>query len=413
MASNFLTRLREEFSFLKGNLMVLIVSYTLFRITDSMTFSFQSLYIRELGASPLLLGLMSSLGSLIIAIVRIPGAHVADRYGRKSIIATFTFGVAFSYAFYALAPDWRLILVGMAILNASHVYVPALEALEADSMPEERRGMSYSTINVLTMLPAMLAPPIGGYLVERMGLVPGMRIAYGFAFLGGLIAAIIRTLFLKETLEDPQEFRLSEVGPAFRDSVGSIVEAWREMPKNMVYLTLAILIGAFEDPAFYIYKSLYAIDVVGVTGFEWSLMSTANMLVGLLIGLPVGRMIDSMGRRKSILLAYLFSTPVIVLFILSRGVLPLLVSQVLFGVSHAFFYPALFALQADLIPQEKRGRIMGAIGTMRTLATVPAAALYGILYEIEPSTPFVLAIILEILIVGIVFYRIKEPESDE
>jgi len=410
MASNLLTRLKEEFSFLKGNLLVLIVSYTVFRITDSMTFSFQSLYIRELGASPLLLGLMSSLGSLIIAIVRIPGAHVADRYGRKSVIATFTFGVAFSYAFYALAPDWRLILVGMAILNASQVYVPALEALEADSMPEERRGMSYSTINVLTMLPAMLAPPIGGYLVERLGLIPGMRIAYGFAFLGGLIAAVIRSLFLRETLEEPQEFRLSEVGSAFRDSLGSIIEAWREMPRNMVYLALAILIWAFEDPAFYIYKSLYAIDVVGVTSFEWSLMTTANMLVGLLIGLPAGRMIDSMGRRKSILLAYLFSTPVIALFILSRGVLPLLLTQVLFGVSHAFFYPALFALQADLIPPEKRGRIMGAIGTMRTLATVPAAALHGVLYEIEPAAPFVAAIILEIMIVGIVFYRIKEPE---
>jgi len=410
MASHLLTRLREEFSFLKGNLLVLIVSYTVFRITDAMTYSFQSLYIRELGASPLLLGLMSSLGSLIIAIVRIPGAHVADRYGRKSIIATFTFGVAFSYAFYAIAPDWKFILVGMAILNASQVYVPALEALEADSMPEERRGMSYSTINVLTMLPAMLAPPIGGYLVERLGLVPGMRIAYGFAFLGGLIAAVFRAIFLRETLEDPQEFRLSEVGSAFRDSLGSITEAWREMPKNMVYLTLAMLLWALEDPAFYIFKSLYAIDVVGVTGFEWSLMSTANMLVGLVIGLPVGRMIDSIGRRKSILLAYLFSTPVIALFILSRGVLPLLLTQVLFGVSHAFFYPALFALQADLIPQEKRGRIMGAIGTMRTLATVPAAALHGVLYEVGPATPFVVAIILEIMIVAIFTYKISEPE---
>jgi len=410
VATNLLTRLREEFSFLKGNLLVLIVSYTVFRITDSMTFSFQSLYIRELGASPLLLGLMSSLGSLIIAIVRIPGAHVADRYGRKSVIATFTFGVAFSYAFYALAPDWRFILVGMAILNACHVYIPALEALEADSMPEERRGMSYSTINVLTMLPAMLAPPIGGYLVERMGLVPGMRIAYGFAFLGGLIAAAFRAIFLRETLEDPQEFRLSEVGSAFRDSLGSIIEAWREMPKNMVYLTLAMLLWAFEDPAFYIYKSLYAIDVVGVTGFEWSLMSTANMLVGLVIGLPVGRMIDSMGRRKSILLAYLFSTPVIAFFILSRGVLSLLLTQVLFGVSHAFFFPALFALQADLIPQEKRGRIMGAIGTLRTLATVPAAAFHGVLYEVGPATPFVVAIILEIMIVAIFVYKISEPE---
>ena len=68
--------MREEFSFVKGNLLVLIVSYTLFRMTDSMSYSFQSLYIRELGASPFLLGLMSSLGSLIIALVRIPGVIV-------------------------------------------------------------------------------------------------------------------------------------------------------------------------------------------------------------------------------------------------------------------------------------------------------------------------------------------------
>ena len=191
------------------------------------------------------------------------------------------------------------------------------------------------------------------------------------------------------------------------------MEAWREMPRNMAYLTLAMLIGAFETPIFTIYMSLYAIDVVGVGGFEWSLMSTAFMLVGLLVGLPVGRMIDSIGRKRSILLAYIFSTPVIVLFILSRSFIPLLLSQILFAVSQAFFFPAFMAFQADLIPPDKRGRILGVIGTMRTLAFVPAAALFGIMYESGPATPFICAIVLEILTVAIVATMIDEPVQVE
>jgi len=413
MISRALTRLREEFSFVKGNLLVLIVSYTLFRMTDSMSYSFQSLYIRELGASPFLLGLMSSLGSLIIALVRIPGAYVADHYGRKRVIEVFTFGVAFSYIFYALAPDWRWVLIGMMILNASHVYLPALDAIEADSIPPERRGMGYSVINVLTSLPAMITPPIGGFLVEKVGLVPGMRLAYGVAFVGGLIAAMVRTLFLRETLEEPQEFRWADLGSTFRESLGSIFEAWREMPKKMVYLAVVIFMGAFEAPIFMIYMSLYAIDVVGVGGFEWSLMSTAIMLTSLLVGLPIGRMIDSIGRKKSILLAYLFSTPVIVLFILSRSFIPLLLTQILFGVSRAFFYPALMAFQADLIPPDKRGRIMGMIGTLRTLAAVPTATVFGLMYESGPAIPFIIAIVIEVLTIVIVIVKIDESVDTE
>ncbi len=413
MSSGVVARLREEFSFVRGNLLVLIVSYTLFRMTDSMSYPFQSPYIRELGASPLVLGLMTSLGALLVALVRIPGAFIADRYGRRKVISVFTFGVAFSYLFYMLAPDWRFILIGVVAMNLSHVYVPALEALEADSIPAGKRGLGYSAINVLPMLPAMLTPPIGGYLVEKLGLVPGVRIAYGFAFAGGLATALIRAFFLRETLENPEEFRWAEVGSAFKDSIGSIARAWREMPREMVFLTVAMIIGAFEYPVFRIFMSLYALDVVGVGGFQWSLVSTAYMVAGLLVGFPIGRMIDSIGRKKSILLAYLFSTPVILLFILSKSFVHVLMANVLFAISQAFMYPAFSALQADLVPKDKRGRIMGMIGTLRTLAVVPAATLFGVLYEVNPVVPFALALVLEILTIVIVIYKIKEPEVVE
>lgn len=49
---------------------MLITSYVIFGFTTGLFNPFRSLYIRELGASPFLLGLMSSLGSVIMAIKR-------------------------------------------------------------------------------------------------------------------------------------------------------------------------------------------------------------------------------------------------------------------------------------------------------------------------------------------------------
>jgi len=402
-------RLVGELSFVRGNLLVLIVSYTLFNTLGSISSPFQSLYTRALGASPLILGLMSSLGSILIAIARVPGSYIADRYGRRTVIAIFTFGGISSYIFYALAPDWRLILLGIVISSLSHIYLPALEAIEADSIPSERRGIGYSAINIIPMIPAMAAPIVGGLLVERLGLVPGMRVAYAVAFSGGIANALLRALFLRETLERPEQFRWADVGSAFRSSLGSISEAWRELPRGMAPLVVVMLIGAFEAPLLQVYMALYARDVVGVWGLEWSLVGTAYMMAGLLVGFPAGKMVDSVGRRKALLAAYLFTTPMILLFIASRDVQQLIISNVLFAVGQAILFPTLMALQADLVPSDRRGRIIGIIGTLKTLAAVPSATLFGILYQIDPATPFLLAILLEAIAIFIVLMRIREP----
>jgi len=72
-------------------------------------------------------------------------------------------------------------------------------------------------------------------------------------------------------------------------------------------------------------------------------------------------------------------------------------------------FPAYSALQADLIPQDRRGRIMGLMGTLRNLAMVPSAAVFGYLYQLDPVYPFYLGAAVELLAVGIIFFLIKEP----
>ncbi|UCD45731.1 MAG: MFS transporter [Candidatus Bathyarchaeota archaeon] len=410
--SSILSRLRDELSFIRGNLLVLIVSYMMFRFSGGLVGSFYSLYVRELGATPFVLGLIGSLGSAILAFVRIPGAYIADRYGRKNIIVVFTYGAALSFLIYSLAPDWRFIVVATFMSNLCNVYLPALEALEADSIPLERRGMGYASTQVLPHITVIVAPLVSGYFVETMGLVPGMRVTYIVALVGGLLAAVTRTFFLRETLETSERVRQGDLREVFTESFHSISEVWRVMPRNVKYFTVAMLILSFQGPFFGMFHALYANDVVGVKRFQWSFMSTVNMLIGLVLGIPVGRLIDAIGRKRSMLLRFLFSTPVVVLMVFSRGFLQHLVVIILFAVSGTFF-PAFRALQADMIPREARGRVLGVIGTLRILATVPSAALGGLLYQTHPALPFALAIVLQLISVSIIYFKVQEPSVQE
>ncbi len=145
-------------------MLVLLVSYMISGFASGLHSSFGSLYVRDLGASEFMLGLLSSLGALVVAFIRIPGAHIADRHGRKRIIVLFTFGAALGYLVHSLAPDWRFIVLGVLMLNVSRIYMPAMEAIEADSLPEERRGVGYSVITMAPSLTMVVGPPIAGYL---------------------------------------------------------------------------------------------------------------------------------------------------------------------------------------------------------------------------------------------------------
>jgi MFS family permease len=398
---------------MRGNLLTLIASWVFIYFSFSLVFPFESPYIRELGAPPFVIGLMGSIGAMALGLVRIPGAYIADRYGRKQIIVTMTFVIACSYLFYIFAPDWRFVLIGMIMSNLSLIYQPALQAILADSVPPEKRGMGYAATNVVPNMPTIIAPATAGFLVATYGLVPGMRIVYTLVFVCIMIAAIIRLLFLRETLRESRGMRLGEMKMAFKDSLGAIAEAWRDMSKSLKFLTVAFLISAFEEPVFRMFTSLYALDVIRVSEMEWGLVNTVWILVTLSLGFPLGKVIDKIGRKKSIMLAYLLFTPSSIFFIFCRSFPLLLTIFLMFALGGNLIMPAYNALQADMIPREKRGRIMGTIGTLNVLATVPASALSGFLYDSNPAYPFVFSVILGIVVALLILFTVKEPKERE
>jgi MFS family permease len=401
----------REFGFLRGNLLVLISSYVIFGFTSSLFTPFRSLYIRELGASPLVLGLISSLGSVVLALIRLPGAYIADRYGRRGIIVLFTFGAALSYGFYVVAPDWRLIAVAVVVSSLSHIYQPALEAIEADSMPPERRGMGYLLVWWLPGAPGLFAPAISGYLVERYGLVPGMRMVYAVVFVSALTIALIRWRYLEETMEGSVSLGPRELGSAFVEAAGSIREAWVEMGRDIWFLAAVLLLFSFENPLYSLYYSLFAVDVVGVSAMEWGMVSIIGTAAISLVGIPAGRLMDRIGRRRSMLLAYVFSVPALIAFTMIRGFTQMVVVNISFMMCNSLLFPSVMALQADMVPRERRGRVMGLMGTLRSLAMVPAGVVFGLLYEVNRAYPYYVGVLVELVTVLVIVFFVKEPES--
>lgn len=413
MSESIRSRIKNEFSFMRGNLLTLIVSWLFVYFIFSLAGPFESPYIEKLGAPPVVIGLMGSVGAIMLSLVRIPGAYIADKYGRKQIIVVMTFSIAFSYIFYVFAPDWRFVLVGMIVANLGLIYQPALEAIHADSIPPEKRGMGFASSNVLPNIPTIFAPLVAGFLLETQGFIPGMRIVYTIVFFCMLAAAFVRLFFLKETLREPRKIRLGEMKNAFSESLGAIAEAWRSMSKSLKFLTIAFLVSAFEEPMFRWFQALYVSNVIRISSFDWGLVNTIFIAVMIISGFPLGKLIDKIPRKKAVLLAYFLFVPASFLFILCRSFAQVVLVFIVFAIGGSLLYPAYGALMADMIPREKRGRIMGTIGTLNVMASVPASVLAGVLYSLDPAYPFALTIFLGVAVSLIVLLAVQEPKVRE
>ncbi|MCD6480456.1 MFS transporter [Candidatus Bathyarchaeota archaeon] len=413
---------------LRGNVLVIMLSNVIRQLTLFVTFPFFSLYIRALGGSNRVIGLVNALRPLSYMFLYPLAGGIADAYGRvKAIILSGYFSIPI-FLLYAIAPDWRILAAAVLIAGIRVIQFPASSAILADSMPREVRGRGYAIVTSLPSLVGILSPFIGGYLISLYGVERAMRLLYVLAAAASGLIATISLRFLKETL--PPRRRNIDPKRLLIDSYRDFMEVIRGLPRGLKLYALILVLSTFSLGLSTPYWVVYAKDVIGLKPYEWGVILTMLSLVYSILTLPAGLVIDRYERRKIIALCLAVAVAPILAFPFSKGFYQTLLTMLPIAIVNAFLFPTAGALMADMTPREMRGRVMAALGRgmliinyrggggggpgMGFFLTIPSILgflLGGLIYEVNPLYPWL--ILASTTLVNAVLALMLKGESEE
>lgn len=409
-----------RFGFMTRNYLVLTLTSTLWGIPTSICNTYFSLYVFGLGGTETIIGLITALGSATFVISAIIGGHIADLHGRKRLVSLMTVILGLSQFLVAIAPNWQFLAVAMIITNMCWVFEPALWAMLADSIKEQKRGTAFAFSSCLMFLPWAIMPFIGGYLIDIHGILAVMRWAYIGLAIVGVIAGIIRLSMLTETIspqnrKDDEQYSFKELGKLVKDAFKGHLQTWLWMPHSALALTASYILWAFEYGLVEPYWIVYAEEIIGVTSTQWGIITAVGSAISIVSKiLIVGKLLDKFGRRKILLATTASDVLTYLLFIRCGMFVQVLALWTVSSFIWSFYDPTYSSLEADLIPEERRGRVFAAFGVAWSAFSVPASLLGGFIYErVRPELSFIMASIGVMLCFVLTALFIKQSQSNE
>ena len=412
-------KIKNEFSFIRGNYLILIVSWILMDIGMEMPVPYYQQYVYALGGDlfPMALGIIGFANFFVMAFVAVPGGFLADKFGRRWLITTMTFGIGLSYIFFVLAPfwqitqSWHLILIGTIIQSLCLIYQPALFAMVQDSLPQERRGVGSSIINMIHGTMNTPGTIIGGILVITLGLVAGMQAVYLTVMILFIIAAIWR-LRLKETIITTQKIRFKYFISHYPQAIKESLKVWKVVPRSVFYLFIVQVISMFIFGLINVINAIYARDILNIPQTEWFLTYIPMLLTMLIVSYPLGKIIDKISMKIPLILAPILLIFSMLLFI-NGNIFTVTLSMALFGLVNMLLMSAGMALSACLVEPQNRGKIIGGLNFIGYILTGIGMLLGNLLYNLIPQLPIYLAILAALPMIIIIIFQIPEPQKEE
>jgi len=389
---------RDAVVVLRGNVGVVTASWVIFSLAWPLAYLYRSLYILALGGDYLTVALVNAINSVGAAISQVPGGYLADKIGRYRLIVTFTYAVSAMGLLYALVPNWQLFLLVTLIDSLFHIYGPALMAIVADSLPEDKRATGYAAINTLMAVSGIFGPPIAGYLYKTYGTL-GLRMGYVIFMVLGLIASVLRHKFLKETLRARSQLKELLDKGIVSLYVTSIKEIYAMLARSSRGLLLLILVGMITTSvriSWGDFFTLYAIDIKQFDPLLWTAFFSATSFLSIFINLPLGSLVDRFDKTKVLSLS-------LVVYGSLLGIVPaiwasfpstaelfvaLLVRAIAVLVFSTLASLALSALRVELTSVEIRGKFYASVSILNRLCSVASSIVFGVIFSLNPDLYF-------------------------
>jgi MFS family permease len=376
---------------LKRNLVILLIAIFVIGAGEELWMRFLPKYLQAVGATVFVIGLYDALRTLLGAIYAYPGGVFVDRWGHRRAFIIFNVLSIVGYTVVLLVPHWGAVIVGMFLfLSWSCFSLPATFSLVGAALEANRHSMGIGVQSVIKRLPIMIAPIFGGMLIDRFGIINGVRI--------GLVVSVFlsaATILLQRQLrEEPKE----KIGASDR---WNFWRSWREFNSPMRRLLLSDILVRFCERVPYAWVVIFAMDYIGVSGRQVGILIAIEMLAATVCILPASYYADRYRREPFVIVTFIMFTLFPISLLISRSFSGLVIAFVIRGLKE-FGDTSRKALIIGYSDSERRGQMIGTYYLVRDLIVSTGAILGAYLWKLGPALNFLGASALGVA--GTVFY---------
>jgi len=369
-----------DFFALKRNLVIILIAVFVIGTGEELWMRFVPKYLQTLGASVFVIGLYDALRTLIGAIYAYPGGLWADRWGHRHAFIIFNLVSVAGYVLVLLIPHWEGVIAGMFLfLSWSCFSLPATFSLVGASVAAERYSMGIGVQMVIKRVPIMIAPLMGGILIDRFGVVPGTRIALMISIFLSAITLIV----LRELREDKNEVETTDAAPERWNFLRSV----RAFDAPMRWLLVSDILVRFCERIPAAWVVIFSMDYAGATGQQVGLLTTIEVLTASLCIIPTSYYADKREREPFVVTTFVMFTifPLVLLF--SRSFPALMLAFFIRGLKE-FGDTSRKALIVSYSDPDRRGQMIGAYYLLRDFIVSAGAIVGAYLWNRSPAANF-------------------------
>lgn len=395
-----LTRNIAEFLALKRSTVGILAMVILILLGERMAERFLPIYLMALGGGALSVGLLNGLDNFLSAIYAFLGGYLSDRFGTKRSLLFFNFTAMFGFVIVILIPTWQAVIVGAVFfLSWSAISLPATMKLITEVLPMKKRTMGVSMLALVRRIPMALGPLLGGVCISLWGEINGIRAAFFVALLLAAWATVIQQRLIDDKTDDPaaKEKKVAAEKNPFK--------LLHLMGPDLKQLLVSDILIRYCEQIPYAFVVIWCMKVISspVSAVQFGFLTTIEMITALLVYIPVAYLADKGGKKKFVLITFIFFTffPLALLF--SQSFALLVPAFILRGLKE-FGEPTRKALIMDLAPEDRKASVFGLYYMIRDMVVAIAAFGGAILWTISPAANFLTAFAFGVI--GTVGYTI-------
>lgn len=232
---------------------------------EKMAERFLPLYIIALGGSSIFVAFLNGMDNLLSALYSFPGGYLSDKIGYKKSLIVFIVMAMIGYLIVIVFPGWQTVLVGAVFfISWSAISLPAIMSLVSKAVKKEKQTMGVSLHSLVRRIPMGLGPILGGLIIGKYGKVLGVKIAFAFAFVLGLISIF----FIKRYMAEDKETKGSTL---------KLKDSFTGIKGNLQVLLISDILIRFAEQIPYAFVVVWVVDVLHFSAFQFGLLTNKHL----------------------------------------------------------------------------------------------------------------------------------------